>query len=142
MGDMKKQQDPVIDSTMSLGDHLEELRSRIILALIGLVAGLIICLIWGGWIVKFMEVPYIRIMGEQARLQALSPTDGFICYMQIALIGGLILSSPWVFYQLWMFVAAGLYPHERRYVYIATPLTVVLFITGAMFFMFAVVLHK
>jgi sec-independent protein translocase protein TatC len=137
MGKNKKNQNP-LNHTMSLGDHLEELRARIILALIGLVIGLVVCLIWGRWIVKFIEGPYIKIMGRQATLQALSPTDGFICYMQIALVGGLILSSPWVFYQLWMFVAAGLYPHEKRYIYIAAPLTVVLFITGATFFIFAI----
>lgn len=123
---------------MSLGDHLEELRARIILALAGLALGLIVCLILGGWIVRFIERPYVRIMGEQTRLQALGPTDGFICYMQIALISGLILSSPWVFYQLWMFVAAGLYPHEKKYVYTAIPFIAFLFITGAMFFMFVI----
>jgi sec-independent protein translocase protein TatC len=138
MGGTKKQYDPIVDSSMSLGDHLEELRIRIILALTGLVIGLVICLVWGGWIVEFIEGPYIKVMGKEARLQALGPTDGFICYMQIALISGLILSSPWVFYQLWMFVATGLYLHERRYVYMAIPITVVLFITGAMFFMLVI----
>jgi sec-independent protein translocase protein TatC len=50
----------------------------------------------------------------------------------------LIFSSPWVFYQLWMFVAAGLYPHEKRYVYLATPFSAGLFIAGALFFLFVV----
>ena len=68
----------------------------------------------------------------------LGPADAFIGYMKICFIAGLILSSPWVFYQLWMFVAAGLYPHERRYVQTAVPFSVILFITGALFFLYVV----
>ncbi|MFZ2147145.1 MAG: twin-arginine translocase subunit TatC [Sedimentisphaerales bacterium] len=133
----KKKQDP-LDSTMSLGDHLEELRMRLVLALFGLVVGTVVCLFLGSKIIAFIERPYIGVMGAEARLQTLAPADGFISYIKIAFISGLILSSPWVFYQLWMFVAAGLYPHEKRYVHLATPFSAVLFITGALFFVMVV----
>jgi sec-independent protein translocase protein TatC len=133
----KKPQDP-LDSTMSLGDHLEELRSRLILALLGLTVGAVICLVFCSKIIAFMEAPYIGVMGEEARLQTLAPADGIISYIKIALISGLILSSPWVFYQIWMFVAAGLYPHEKRYVHLATPFSATLFVTGALFFVLVV----
>jgi sec-independent protein translocase protein TatC len=123
-----------IDSTMSLGDHLEELRVRLIFALVGLVVSSVVCLIFCPKIIAFIEEPYLDAMGEQARLQTLAPADGIISYIKIALISGLILSSPWVFYQIWMFIAAGLYPHERRYVYLATPFSALLFVIGAMFF--------
>jgi sec-independent protein translocase protein TatC len=91
---------------------------------------------FGGKIIAFLEVPYIRAMGTEARLQALAPADGLVAYMKIAMISGLIISSPWVFYQIWMFVSSGLYPHERRYVYFATPFCAGLFTIGAMFFLF------
>ncbi len=129
------------DATMSLGDHLEELRLRLILALLGLGAGLVIGLIFGAHIISFIEIPFVQAMtsqGYEARLQTLAPADGFISYVKIALIAGFIISSPWVFYQIWMFVAAGLYKHERRFVYLAAPFSAVLFITGALFFMFIV----
>jgi sec-independent protein translocase protein TatC len=71
-------------------------------------------------------------------LVTLAPADAFVGYMKVSLISGLIVSSPWVFYQLWMFVAAGLYAHERRYVKIAVPFSTVLFVTGALFFLFIV----
>ncbi|MGD8786011.1 MAG: twin-arginine translocase subunit TatC, partial [Phycisphaerales bacterium] len=116
----KKVQDP-LDSTMSLGDHLEELRWRLIRALVGLTIGAVVCLFLCSKIIAFMEKPYIHVMGEDAILQTLAPADGIISYIKIALISGLILTSPWVFYQIWMFVAAGLYPHEQRYVHLATP---------------------
>ncbi|MHC4675403.1 MAG: twin-arginine translocase subunit TatC, partial [Planctomycetota bacterium] len=73
-----------------------------------------------------------------ARLIALGPADGFISYVKISLFTGLILASPWVFYHLWMFVAAGLYPNEKKYVYIAAPFSAALFVAGALFFVIVV----
>jgi sec-independent protein translocase protein TatC len=137
MCDAKKKYDPA-ETTMSLGDHLEELRKRLILALIGIVIGLVVCLFFASEIITFIEKPYIDVMGKEARLQTLAPADGFISYVKIALISGLILSSPWVFYQLWLFIAAGLYFHEKRYVYYAVPSSTILFVTGALFFIFVV----
>ena len=66
------------------------------------------------------------------------PEEAFMIYMKVALITGLVISSPWVFYQLWLFVAAGLYPHERKYVYIYLPMSLFLFLGGALFCFFAV----
>ncbi|MHC4594886.1 MAG: twin-arginine translocase subunit TatC [Planctomycetota bacterium] len=128
----KKKQDP-LDSTMSLGDHLEELRMRLIRALVGLVVGAVICLVLCSKIITFIEGPYIGVI-----LQTLAPADGIISFIKIALISGLILSSPWVFYQLWMFIAAGLYPNEKRYVHLAAPFSTALFVIGALFFILVV----
>ncbi len=130
--------DDLFNSAMSLGDHLEELRMRLILAIAGLAACTIFCLFFGSKIIAFIERPYIAVMGTEARLQTLAPSDGFAAYMKISLIAGLVLSSPWVFYQLWMFISAGLYPHEKRYVHLAAPFSAALFIAGALFFFFIV----
>ncbi|MHC4499134.1 MAG: twin-arginine translocase subunit TatC [Planctomycetota bacterium] len=137
MGDTKKKDD-LFNSTMSLGDHLEELRMRLLYALGGLVFASIICFCFGPKIIAFMEKPYINAMVKEARLITLAPADGFISYVKISFISGLIFSSPWVFYHLWMFVAAGLYPHEKRYVYLAAPFSAALFVTGALFFLVVV----
>jgi len=133
----KKKQEP-LDSTMSLGDHLEELRMRLIRALLGLGIGAVLCLVLCSKIIAFIAKPLARVMGEDFILQTLSPADGIISYIKIALISGLILSSPWVFYQIWMFIAAGLYSHEKRYVHLATPFSAILFVTGALFFVLVV----
>jgi sec-independent protein translocase protein TatC len=137
MGDTKKKED-LLNSTMSLGDHLEELRMRLLYALGGLALASIICFCFGPKIIAFMEKPYINAMGKEARLITLAPADGFISYVKISFISGLIFSSPWVFYHLWMFVAAGLYPHEKRYVYLAAPFSAALFVAGALFFLVVV----
>jgi len=136
MGDTEKKED-LLDSTMSLGDHLEELRSRLIRAIIGLVIGAIICLCFGRRIIAIIQAPYNKLMPQQP-LSVLGPADAIIGYMKISLIAGLIVSSPWVFYQLWMFVAAGLYPNEKRYVRTAVPFSAALFVTGALFFLLVV----
>jgi sec-independent protein translocase protein TatC len=132
------QKEELFDSTMSLGDHLEELRMRILLALGGLAVGVVVSLFFGKWIIAFIQRPYVEALGEDAHLQTLAPTQGFVSYVKIATISGLILTSPWVFYHLWMFVAAGLYRQERRYVRISVPFSAALFVAGALFFIFVV----
>ncbi len=136
MSKTKKSQDP-LHTTMSLEDHLEELRTRLIRAIAGVVTALIACLIFGKWIMRFIEKPYIEVMGQQ-RLQSIAPAEGFVTYMGASLIAAVIISSPWIFYQLWLFVAAGLYPNEKRYIHLAVPFSAVLFITGALFFIFMI----
>ncbi len=144
---------------MSLGDHLAELQYRLIRILIGVGIGLAICLIFGSHIIGFIQRPYIKAIstlhsslveqeqgvphsGEKIpaefQLQTLAPGDGIMSYMRISLLSGLILSSPWVFYQIWMFIGAGLYPRERTFVYRAAPASAILFIFGALFFIFVV----
>jgi sec-independent protein translocase protein TatC len=125
------------DSTMSLGDHLEELRWRLIYALAGLGVGTGLCMIFGAKLVKFLLEPYNRLLPNDP-LNFLGIPDAFVIYMRVSLIAGLILSSPWVFYQLWMFVSAGLYEHERRYVKVSAPFSAALFIAGALFFFFVI----
>ena len=137
MGSADTKQD-LHETVMSLGDHLEELRSRIILAIAGFLVAFILAVIFGKLIISFIEGPYVFAMGQDARLQSLAPADGFTTYMEIAMIAAVVVSSPWIFYQLWMFVASGLYPHEKRYVYFAVPLSAGLFITGALFFIFII----
>jgi sec-independent protein translocase protein TatC len=138
MARTRKPQDP-LDCTMSLGDHLEELRTRIILVLAGVFIGMIVCTILGKAIIDFIESPYLWAMhqaGQATPLQSLSPADGFVSYMTISMVAGLILTSPWGFYQIWKFIAAGLYPQERRYVYLAAPFSAGLFLIGAALFVF------
>lgn len=63
----------------------------------------------------------------------LNVQEAFMMYIKVAFVAGFILSSPWIFYQMWQFVAAGLYSHEKRYVHIYLPLSVGLFLTGVVF---------
>lgn len=71
-----------------------------------------------------------RLVGRPATLAALTVLEPFTVYFRVSLYCGAVLSSPWVFYQLWAFVAGGLYPHERRWVHLYLPASVGLFLTG------------
>lgn len=136
MGATNKKSD-TSNTTMSLGDHLEELRRRLLYALAGLGLGTIICLCFGTRIITFIQKPYDRLMPDHP-LSVLAPADAFVGYMKISLIAGLIISSPWVFYHLWMFIAAGLYPKEKKYMHLAVPFSAALFVIGSLFFIYVV----
>jgi len=126
----------IFDSAMSLGEHLIELRKRFALAIIGAVICIVACLFFTGDILNYLIKPYndaMKAAGLQSGLIILAPTEGFTTYLKIATWAGIILASPWIFYQLWKFISAGLYPKERRYVYIAAPACAILFIAGALF---------
>lgn len=73
-----------------------------------------------------------RVIEDTSRITTLKVEEGFMAYMKVCFFAGLLLASPWVFYQLWLFIAAGLYPHERKYVHVYLPMSVGLFIAGAM----------
>ncbi|MDR0327268.1 MAG: twin-arginine translocase subunit TatC [Planctomycetaceae bacterium] len=75
---------------------------------------------------------------ELSKMKALGPYEMFRLYLLASIMVGLVMSSPFVIYYLWSFVAAGLYPHEKKYVYYFIPISVGLFIGGAYFAFFHV----
>ena len=85
------------------------------------------------------EFREFRKTGEQVRKPVtLNVQEAFLTYLKVSFVAGFVIASPWVFYQLWLFVAAGLYQHERRYVYFFLPLSLGLFLAGAAFCFFLV----
>lgn len=129
------------NESMTIGEHLDELRRRIIYVVLGVAVGTAVALVFGSRLVGVLKAPYVTVMEEagiEPELAILQVTDGFTTYVRLGVVFGLVISSPWVFYQLWMFVSAGLYPSERRYVLLGAPFSALLFVTGAMFFLFGV----
>lgn len=85
------------------------------------------------------EIAEWRLAAEQQdRPTVFTVQEGFMTWLKVSFVAGLVLSSPWVFYQLWLFVAAGLYPHERKYVHIYLPFSSGLFLGGAAFCFYCV----
>ncbi len=122
---------------MSLSDHLEELRRRLFLAVIGLVTATTAALVFGRDLIQFLNAPYVRAVGDKG-LAVLTVSAGISAYFKVSLLAGVIVASPWIFYQFWMFISAGLYQREKRYVNYSLPFAVVLFLAGAAFFYFLV----
>ena len=121
---------------MTLGEHLDELRVRLVRALIGLAVGTIVCYWFIDYIVAFLTWPVFSIYKNQgfpAELKTFSPSEGFMTDLKVAIIVGLIVSAPYSLTQVWGFVAAGLYPHERKWVRAFVPVSIALFFTGALF---------
>ncbi len=77
-----------------------------------------------------------RTVENQTHPVTLNVQEAFMTYLKVSAVAGIILASPWIFYQLWMFVAAGLYKHERKFVYTFLPISVGLFVGGAFFCFF------
>jgi sec-independent protein translocase protein TatC len=232
-------------SSMSLGDHLEELRSRLILAISGLFIGLVICMFFGSFLIDMLLIPYNNAIDtlkkedktvffdpsdryvinlvpyengmeilkddesqdflettslymvnlpphannagdpnsdskpaktggltlnitpfdkdtdlpeidetkdpngssggffayltpyegkESKKLTTISPSEGFMVYLKTSLIFGILLTSPWVFWQVWAFVASGLYKKEKKFAHAVAPASAILFIAGSIFF--------
>jgi sec-independent protein translocase protein TatC len=127
--------------SMSLSDHLEELRTRLILALAGLAVGICIAVFFGQYFVKLLLGPYetaARDTGVSTHIQAITVAEPFMVYMKAVLVLAAMISSPWLFYQLWKFISAGLYKHEQRFIYKVVPFSVFLFVGGTLFFLFVI----
>lgn len=78
------------------------------------------------------------VLGIRRYLTTLSAQEAFMVYFKVSLLCGVVIGSPWIFYQVWAFVAAGLYPHEKRYVHLYLPLSVTLFVGGVLMCQFLV----
>lgn len=132
---------------MPLGEHLEELRRRIVAALYGLVPIFLIALYFGKDILRLILLPVekaLRESGQGGRPVIIAPFEALNAYLKISFIAALLVGSPWVLYQVWLFIAPGLYNREKRFVYFLLPLSVFLTIGGVAFFYFAtlpIILH-
>ncbi|TVQ63101.1 MAG: preprotein translocase subunit TatC [Phycisphaerales bacterium] len=116
-------------NSMSFGDHLEELRRRLLLSIAGILPVLVVCLVFGQSILRFLTGPVERQLlrsGQAATMQAVSPIETFAAYIKISIVATILIGVPWILWQLWLFVAPGLYAHERRFAYFLIPLSTAL----------------
>ena len=118
---------------MSFLEHLDELRRRIIYAVLSLAAGFIVCCFFIGQIFDFIMRPMQLLLPPGGTLVYTDPSEAFVLYIKIAAIAGLLLSSPAVFTQLWLFVAPGLYAHEKKWAVPFVTMSTFFFVVGAAF---------
>jgi sec-independent protein translocase protein TatC len=179
--------------SMSLGDHLDELRGRLIMIILGIFIGLVICLCFGKFLVSSLQIPYENALKQLHKSQeqdpnlpelsvaepdkavakpaegatdveflryeisqlkaevdilraevydipltSKAPADTFKIYLKVSLLFGLLLSSPWVIWQIWAFISSGLYKKEKKFAHAVAPASTILFISGVLFFMFVI----
>lgn len=116
----------------SLTDHLTELRDRLIRALWAVALGTILCWIFTEAIFNLVRAPIAPYL-DAGGLIFTNPMDKFVAHIKVAILGGVIASCPVWIYQIWMFVAPGLYTHERKYTIMFITAGTGLFITGVLF---------
>lgn len=115
---------------MSLMEHLEELRKRLLRASIFLVVGFIVAYIFHERLYGIIQKPLDDL---HIQLNFTHPTDGLNLYLKTAFLGGAILAAPFILYQVWLFISPGMYSHEKKYVVPFMGATVGLFMAGAAF---------
>src|SRR5713101_4849508 len=122
--------------TMGFLDHLEELRKRIIYSIVAIVVGFFACWGYAENSYEVMQRPIMEALhsnGLSAKLVYLNPTEPFNLYLKVGLMAGLFVASPFVLYQVWLFISPGLYRNEKRYVMPFMFSTVALFLAGGYF---------
>ncbi|MCM0756730.1 twin-arginine translocase subunit TatC [Desulfovibrio aminophilus] len=122
---------------MSLLDHLGELRKRLTKCVYAVAVGFFACYSFAEDIFNVMLAPMAGILTD-GHFQYTSPPEAFFTYLKVALVAGIFLVSPYIFYQIWAFVSPGLYEHERKWIIPITIVTAVLFVSGALFGYFVV----
>jgi sec-independent protein translocase protein TatC len=115
---------------LSLMEHLDELRRRIIHSAGYLIAGFAIAWIFRIQLLHFLQAPLLKI-GKS--LVFTHPMDALNLYLYVALLAGAIMASPFILYQVWLFIAPGLYQKEKRFVFPFMAATISLFLLGAAF---------
>jgi sec-independent protein translocase protein TatC len=128
------------DGSMSLIDHIRELRNRLFWASLGIVVGLIVGFIVSKWVFHQLEQPYCRLPSSLAKRPdgtvycdwvVLGVGDTLILRLKIALWVGLIVGAPVWLFNLWAFIAPGLHRHERKWAYVFVAIAAPLFVGGA-----------
>ena len=137
LDDAAKPSAPEDDVQMGFFQHLSELRRRLVRALLGVLVGTAV-----GWgfkeeILDFLLAPMILAWHQlglgEPKIHFANPIDPFVAYLKIAIVGGILVAAPWIFWQVWGFIAPGLYRRER---YLAIPFvffSTVCFVGGAAF---------
>lgn len=126
---------PDNDAKMTIGEHVEQLRSHLLRALAGVSAGVVVCFIFRRILFQVLAWPLsVATGGAPPNLYYLSPPEAFTTLIRLCFVAGVILAGPYVLWEAWRFVAVGLYRRERKVVMRYLGPSIALFIGGAAFF--------
>ncbi len=126
------------DTRQTLIEHLEELRTRLIKCLIAIAIGFFVSYAFKEKIFAILTQPLLEVLDGKGSLIFTGIPEAFFTYLKVSLLAGIMVASPVIMYQFWMFVAPGLYPEERRMVLPAVILSIFFFTGGALFGYFVI----
>src|SRR5256885_10207781 len=122
-----------VEGKMSFLEHLDELRKRIVRSCLAIAIGVLATFAYIQPIFDFILAPTRRALPPGVKLIYTEPGEAFSLYITVALIAGVVVAAPFIMYQVWMFIAPGLYSNEKRMAYPFVFFTTVGFIAGAAF---------
>ncbi len=121
---------------MSFLEHLEELRVRLLHSIYSIIITTGVCFYFRNQIYAYLAKPLtdtLRALHLEAQLVYTNPVDPFNLYIKLSIMGGIFLASPYILFQLWLFVSPGLYRNEKKYIWPFVLLTSGLFMSGGFF---------
>lgn len=118
---------------MTFLEHLDELRKRLIASILGILVGCAVAFLLITRIFRFVMVPLQEMLPDGGKMITTAPTEYFMLHIKVGLLTGLVIAAPWVLWQLWLFVAPGLYSHEKRYALPFVAASSAFFFAGAAF---------
>ena len=130
--------DNTTEEKQPVTSHLEELRKRFIYSLIAVGICFLICFTFKEWLFKILTLPLVAILPENSSMIFTSLPEAFFTYLKISLLGSLFLASPFVLYQIWMFISPGLFPSEKKHVFPFVFFSTIFFVGGSLFAYFIV----
>ncbi|MGE5278215.1 MAG: twin-arginine translocase subunit TatC [Acidobacteriota bacterium] len=133
LGASRRREDEDELPRMGFFEHLEELRRRLVVSLIALFVGFLLCWYWAPKLFDFLAVPVRRALPPGQNLAYTTLAEPFVLYFRVAMLAGVILASPVILWQVWLFVAPALYKHERKWIWPFLFASVVFFLCGCAF---------
>jgi len=130
---MAQRKKKMTDDKQPFLGHLEELRRRLVICAIAVGIGFIISYVFAKQLFSYLILPLTKVLPDDSRLIFTNLPDMFIAYIKVALVAGIILAIPIIFYQLWMFLAPALYQKEKRYIIPFVLFSSILFVAGSLF---------
>jgi len=109
-----EEDDDSAGARMSFLEHLDELRKRIVNSLIAVAVGILISFTFIQKIYSFLMAPTMRVLPPGSKLMYTEPGEAFSLYITLSMIVGALMASPFIMYQVWLFIAPGLYSNEKR----------------------------
>ncbi|MFO7597231.1 MAG: twin-arginine translocase subunit TatC [Desulfocurvibacter africanus] len=126
-----------VSDEMTLTEHLNELRKRLIRSFIAVFVGFLACYAFAEQLFDILMEPMVQVLHNSNFIYTYPP-EAFFTYLKVSFVAGFFLVSPYLFYQVWLFVAPGLYQNERKYLVPIAIFSAVFFTVGALFGYFVV----
>ncbi|MBF0111920.1 MAG: twin-arginine translocase subunit TatC [Desulfamplus sp.] len=126
------------DDKLPFTEHLSELRDRLIRCTVAIIAGFLVAYIFKEKLFDILNAPLVKAMGGNTKMIFTGLPEAFFTYMKLALLAGVVLATPVLFYEFWMFISPGLYRTEKKFLVPAVFLSVIFFAIGSTFGYFIV----